>query len=929
MKKEKKINLKVNVNNSGHIGGSSFVVDLKKGLEEINESRKNKIIDKFWNKFTKKLKTKKKNIFYKKETIKKEAQKIKTKNKLISLTKCVYSIQDIKRRLEILKIKVINIFKKDCVSFVKKNNSSFQSLIVVSFFNILLKFLLKSGYLVGWFFLFLVRFIFLFTKLILRHSGVFFSKFNLIKFRFRASNKKIHKNKNIFSKAKGFLNQPIIFRKKEFAKIEKIISFIKVVNIKNKIRIIKKKHKIKPKKNLFSVLKGVLIFSAILFVLILPFKLLTFYTELDIESKKNNIIKISKIGVDNFFEAANASRSLNFQDVGDNLGNASDSFLNAQRELDDVNGFLFTLASLIPSKNMQLASVSRNVLAAGQISADIALNLNKAVENLLDNQKNKNIYHALENFNKYAHKALLETRILKAHLEKINLESLPVEYQEKFKTAQEKMILMESSLEEFLNISKGLYDFLGMSDDKRYLLVFQNNSEARATGGFVGSYALIDFRNGKVRNLEVPEGGSYDTDGGLKVLIKAPEPLRLVSPLWYFRDSNWWPDWPTSARKMMWFYENSDGPSVDGVVTFTPTFFESLLKIIGPVELPEYKLTITSDNFWDIVQDIVEKQPYKNNPRYLISDANKPKKIIGDLARVVLEVLPERLDQEKLVSLVSKVNDALEAKQVLFYFKENDLQEKVNKYGWSGSVKPALWDYLSIINTNIAGQKTDKVINQEINHKAEVLKDGTIINTLIISRIHNGKKGDSFTGVRNVNWMRVYVPQGSFLIEASGFEEPDEIYFEEPKENWVNDRDLENERNATVHKSKTKIYKEFGKTVFANWTMIDPGESKKVILKYQLPFKINPGNKKTKETLELALDVIKDKLNIDKSKLVPYALMVQKQAGFKDGIINSTLVVSGDKKIIWRYPEGLNTSPSGWDIKESLNKDKYWAVLIE
>ena len=62
---------------------------------------------------------------------------------------------------------------------------------------------------------------------------------------------------------------------------------------------------------------------------------------------------------------------------------------------------------------------------------------------------------------------------------------------------------------------------------KRYLLIFQNNTEMRASGGFMGSFAVMDFSNGQVSNLNVPGGGTYDTEAGLKSKIVAPKPLQL------------------------------------------------------------------------------------------------------------------------------------------------------------------------------------------------------------------------------------------------------------------------------------------------------------------------------------------------------------------------------------------------------------------
>lgn len=933
--KSKKIDLKVNYNKSCQIIGDNFVVDLRKGIEEIKEPIVKKKIQDFKKLINKKLVISKK-VCNKRASLINViglATAVKFLKGRLKISREKKVVECIKEKNSISRNGSLGKFKNRVLILWRKFNIRINGLLFVGFIKSVYKFITKSGFLVGWFSLFFIRFFWLLIRLgakqfvrvgssfKLSNNSNFFLKLRKKKDEVKAVNEAVKVVKRVKQDKKML----------SLANIKSVLNF-NVLNwyIKRKVEKEKKRKRENMRMNTLKTFKRILSFSFVLLLLIVPFKLLTFYSGLDIETRKSSIIETSENGIDNFLDAASAAMSMDFKGAGKSFDMASDSFLKAQRELDDVNGFLFTLASVAPNDNMKLASVSRNVLAAGQISADLANNLNLAIENLLDNKKNKNIYHALENFNKYAHKAMLEARILKAHLEKIEPELLPGEYKEKFSLARDKMYLMESSLSEFLNISRGLYEFLGMSEDKRYLLVFQNNSEARATGGFVGSYALVDFRNGKVKNLEVPEGGSYDTEGGLKVLVKAPEPLTLVNPLWHFWDSNWWPDWPTSARKMMWFYENSDGPSVDGVVTFTPTFFEKLLEIIGPVELKEYNLVIDSGNFWSTVQEIVEKQPEKNNPKYLVSDANKPKKIIGDLAKEVLEVMPERLDQNKLIELINSVDLALKDKQVLFYFKDSVLQDKVETYGWDGSVKSTEWDYLSVINSNIAGQKTDRVIDQEINHKAEVMQDGTIINTVSIKRMHSGEKGDLFTGVRNVNWMRVYVPEGSFLIDASGFEEPDKIYFEEPEDSWIDDVDLESERGAMTHKgSNTRVYKEFGKTVFANWTMIDPGESKEVVLRYQLPFKINKLNTKKSYSLNDTFGLLKEKLDIEEVNLIPYALMVQKQAGFKVGKFQSDLVLKNSKEIVWRYPDGTNTNSGGWSITDDLDMDKYWAVLIE
>jgi len=175
-----------------------------------------------------------------------------------------------------------------------------------------------------------------------------------------------------------------------------------------------------------------------------------------------------------------------------------------------------------------------------------------------------------------------------------------------------------------------------------------------------------------------------------------------------------------------------------------------------------------------------------------------------------------------------------------------------------------------------------------------------------------------------VNWMRIYVPMGSKLIEAGGFTRPDDIYFEDPKDTWQEDSDVSRwEGGARIDElSGTKIYEESGKTVFANWSMVDPGETITVYLKYKLPFKFQEKESYT------VMEKIKESLNPAQTELHSYALLVQKQAGSRNSEINSVLVLPANMNIIWHFPEALSGDRTGWRISEPLDADKYWAAII-
>ena len=43
------------------------------------------------------------------------------------------------------------------------------------------------------------------------------------------------------------------------------------------------------------------------------------------------------------------------------------------------------------------------------------------------------------------------------------------------------------------------------SQEKTYLIVFQNNNELRSTGGFISSYGILEFKSGIPTKLEVED----------------------------------------------------------------------------------------------------------------------------------------------------------------------------------------------------------------------------------------------------------------------------------------------------------------------------------------------------------------------------------------------------------------------------------------
>ena len=61
---------------------------------------------------------------------------------------------------------------------------------------------------------------------------------------------------------------------------------------------------------------------------------------------------------------------------------------------------------------------------------------------------------------------------------------------------------------------------------------------------------LVYFKTSDAYHLDMPASLSQDFNVDPPVAIKK----YLGVDRWYLRDSNWSPDWPTSAKNIQWFY---------------------------------------------------------------------------------------------------------------------------------------------------------------------------------------------------------------------------------------------------------------------------------------------------------------------------------------------------------------------------------------
>lgn len=638
-------------------------------------------------------------------------------------------------------------------------------------------------------------------------------------------------------------------------------------------------------------------FVVMLLIFILPLQAFTYYQ--DLQNTRDKVLLATNEAIESLRMGEQAATLFDLSQASANFENAQLNFVLAQNEVNALNKLTTELLKLMPEKNRSVQA-GVTLLEVGELAAATGQILIDASQEFLADGGVNDYYNSLVNFENKLRLAFDNYRQIKEKINSINPADLPEEHRADFIKVAGELPKIENGLKNILAINNSLLTILGQNQWQRYLFIFMNNNELRATGGFMGSFALVDVDRGEIKNLEVPGGGTYDIQGQLKPKVIAPEALHLINPRWEFQDSNWWPDFPTAAPKIAWFQENADGPSVDGVVAITATLLERLLVVFGPIDMPEYDTVITSENFRTEAQTYSALEYDKQE--------NQPKKLIADMAPKLIDKI-FNAEKEQFKELFEILRNGLNEKHLLVYFTRDSVQEIVSDFGWDGKIKQTGGDYLSIVHSNIAGGKTDEVINEIINHQAEIQEDGSIINTIKLVRQHNGVRGENiFTGVQNNSYVRFYVPQGSTLLEASGFEKPPENLFEAPPEDYVVDEDMKKvETNKTFdEETGTAIHDESGKTVFGNWLQLQPGETQEIVIKYKLPFKLIPeaGNK------------------------FFYSLLAQKQHGSLGSELRSSLILNDQLELLDKFPADLPSDENNVSFNTRLITDQFYGVTL-
>ncbi len=615
---------------------------------------------------------------------------------------------------------------------------------------------------------------------------------------------------------------------------------------------------------------------------------------------KQRILSMAREGYESLKIAGAEAGALDLESSRSAFESAETSFASAQDAFGSMHPLTNSVVSSLPIAGSQLRS-ARHLVAAARLIARAGSSFTTIASPLAEKGTGFSNIAAFLNGVQRDRTTLdaivIDVQNAADELSRVNARDVPAAYRTVVQDLQSSLPVLYSSV---ANLSDGidvLGGIIGAGAPTEQLFIFQNSNELRPTGGFVGSFALLRLENGTFKTLDAPNRGTFDVDVYLPETVTPPKPLQVITPSWYFRDANWYPDFPTTAAQFVRFYRQARGFAPDGIIAFTPGVMQDLLAITGPVELPAYGVTIDADNFVTTAQDQVEK-------KYDLR-TNDPKRFIVDLIPVLADRL-SALPGDAYPALLSALARATSLGDLQIWSGDETVQRKIVDLGWSGSIPESDGDFLELVNTNVGGGKTDGVMTERIRDRVTVAPDGTATVTVDVTRTHGGTPSDAFTGTRNRTYHRFYVPRGSTFLSAAGFSTvPAEEYQKLPAGSSADALLASVEGRVVVDEaSGTRINDEFGKTVFGNWTVLDPGETATFSVSYRLPFKIN-------------------------GTLQRYDLTVEKQAGAARQTLDFALTAPAGTKVVWNSVDGSRKKTDQYSYVAELSKSTMLSLVLQ
>lgn len=460
-------------------------------------------------------------------------------------------------------------------------------------------------------------------------------------------------------------------------------------------------------------------------------------------------------------------------------------------------------------------------------------------------------------------------------INQLNTNSFPKFLQDKVLEIKELITKVQGGTQTFKEAIRFLPDVLGVDGRKRYLILFQNESELRSTGGWLTSYGIIGIEGGQIREIFVDD--IYNVEGALRTQGKRYTPPRSMSNAlelkeWPFSLVNWSPDLSeTHMASEQYIRDLGKGNTLDGIITIDISVVQKLLDKWEGIEVPGETQLITSENIYSKIFDM---------HREFSPGSSAKSTFLANLANEMVKKLLS-LKITELMDLQDVLQESLDEKHLQINLRNTDALNFFSSRNWAGTLDSKYNDSPLAIDWNWGGNKANLYIDKSYNLSIDVKDTDTIDFTYSISA-ENNSNSNIYPEGDYINYQRIYIPSDAKILRISGIKD-----------------------------NEYDIYRESGFKVIGGW--------------FNIPIK-------TTATLEISYRLERDSNNKNfpiqiEDSTVFFDVNIFKQAGEKKHAY--VLDINYPSTWVLDNPGGLNSISSQLSSRFELAKDIEFPIVLK
>lgn len=454
----------------------------------------------------------------------------------------------------------------------------------------------------------------------------------------------------------------------------------------------------------------------------------------------------------------------------------------------------------------------------------------------------------------------------------IEINTLPKFTQNKLLEIKSFVEKAEIATQTYKEATAFLPEVLGVNERQRYLVLLQNESEIRSTGGWLTSYGIIGVEGGQIRELFVDD--IYNADGTLRVQGKRyspPESMRNALDVkdWLFSLVNWSPNLSETREASQQFVSAlGKGNDIDGIITVDIAFFQKLLDKWGGIEVPGEDELITGENLYEKVFQM---------HREFTPGSTQKTTFLANLANEIIKKLLS-MDIAQIADMSDILQSSLDEKHLQIAFKNNEAFNFFNNRNWAGNLDSKYNDAPIVIDWNWGGNKANQYLNKNLALSVNI-KDEDTIDFTYTATVENTSTENVYPQGDYINYQRVYIPAEAQLLKISGIED-----------------------------NKYTVYRESGYKVLGGWFNVPSKEIKTLEISYRL--------ERDKIGMNFPLEKKEDTIFLD--------LNIFKQAGERKHAYR--LDLSYPSTWVLSNSAGLNTISNQLSGRFELNRDTEYRI---